>query len=1246
MDTNTDTTRREVGRETFELDAPEFPEARRGTMRRVFAGMAVAVMVALAGPAVAEGPGAGSEELNRVSGVDVEQKPDGTYLQLRSSETPSFSVFKLNDPLRLVVDVSNSRLDGEGTLREVGDRVISRVSLLENDQKEGRRVRLIVGFERPAHYDVRTRQKDIVIFVEREGAKAGRSSDSESSGADEEGGERQLAETRDDVERAESEVREVQEKLTNARGRISELRKRLEEAKNADEKRRLRERVGAAEKRASKLEERLESKSENVRELKGKVAELEERLSEERSRAQKRARKLEQLRSKRDEWSERLQKQTDKYERASEAVEQKEKKLEEMRAELEQLKRERDEARGDQRKRLQAKLESRAESLRELEGELQSRREEVESLKSKVRRLERQRDETEQRVAELKREWRERLEESEQRYEQASEKLEARRDEVERAEEKLEEYRSRLSERDQTIDQLEERISSLSDRADRTDKQEEKLAELQSRLQEQRSEVEQLRSSRSDLEERLAELRETKRRAEKSAREQKQKAKRAREKLEVYEERLAKRDRAIERLKSRLATLREENDESGDSERAERVRELEQKLEQRREQLEKLRETRDRQKRQLAEVREAKDEESTENGESEGKASAARAVPLEESSETGSGAEDTNQIRDIRLETEDGTSRIVVELEGPGSYKRLPWRDSRAVMLLKNVDLPQRLEQTIAAGESGAVRFVSSYAESEDSVRMEAELDADAREKIRQEGDQIVWEFAPKVADDPPERAASSRGEQPERPEEGTNRTGAPPNYPRTVTNPAEVDRVPGMSRKRLTIDLRGADIQNVLRLFSKEGGVNIIAGDGVEGTVTLRLDDVPLDDAFLIVLQSVGLGFEKRGDVIRVASQEKLLKEEKARREAQQREQKTRPLEVFLLPVNYAQADELTEQVQRLLSPRGSVSVDERTNTLIIKDLPANIRSIRKLVGELDSQVPQVLIEARIVETNDTFSQEFGIQWGGDFSLSQGGGNPTGLVFPNTLGAAGGAVDGETPTQGTAESPNFAVNLPAATGTGSGGALGLTMGSVSGNVNLNLRLSAAEEAGRAKIVSAPKVLTLDNREATISQGTSIPISVVSAAGVQTVFVDATLELTVTPHVTPDGNVQMEIEATKNEPDFQNTGARGDPTIIRKQAETELLIEDGETTVIGGIYTRNTGESVTGIPVLHKIPILGLLFKSTSQSERRSELLIFITPRVVNRAEALGDQSAGNVFEGGAAGGGSGSESGGSGGTP
>src|SRR5439155_2596624 len=243
------------------------------------------------------------------------------------------------------------------------------------------------------------------------------------------------------------------------------------------------------------------------------------------------------------------------------------------------------------------------------------------------------------------------------------------------------------------------------------------------------------------------------------------------------------------------------------------------------------------------------------------------------------------------------------------------------------------------------------------------------------------------------------------------------------------------------------------------------------------------------------------------------------------------------------------------LLSPRGKVSVDERTNTLIITDIPGNLALAEDLIRNLDTQTPQVLIEARIVEARTTFLRDIGIQWGGQALAASQVGNPTGLVFPSTVGAAGGAIDnitkGDGLLNGQAASPNYVVNLPAAVGTGQGGALGLTFGSVAGALNVNLRLSAAETQGTVRILSAPKITTLDNVQATIEQGTAIPISVVSAAGVNTVFIDAKLNLTVKPHVTNEGSVVMHLSITRNEPDFSRTGARGDPTIVKKQASTE-----------------------------------------------------------------------------------------------
>jgi type IV pilus assembly protein PilQ len=270
------------------------------------------------------------------------------------------------------------------------------------------------------------------------------------------------------------------------------------------------------------------------------------------------------------------------------------------------------------------------------------------------------------------------------------------------------------------------------------------------------------------------------------------------------------------------------------------------------------------------------------------------------------------------------------------------------------------------------------------------------------------------------------------------------------------------------------------------------------------------------------------------------------------------------------------------------------------------------------------VLIEARIVEASSRFNRELGIQWGGGSLLAQSTGVDTGVAFPNSVGIFGASDDAQSPTDGLrpnvnlVDSPNFAVNLPAATGAGNGGALGFTFGSINNLFNLNVRLSAAETSGMVRIISSPRVLTLDNKEARISQGTLIPFSQVSAQGVQTVFQEAKLQLLVKPHVTADGGVSLAVKINRDEPDFGNRGARGDPTILKRDVTTELLVQDGHTAVIGGIYTRNASRGISQVPVLGDIPILGVLFQRRQTSDQRGELVVFITPRIVNRAESLG----------------------------
>lgn len=429
---------------------------------------------------------------------------------------------------------------------------------------------------------------------------------------------------------------------------------------------------------------------------------------------------------------------------------------------------------------------------------------------------------------------------------------------------------------------------------------------------------------------------------------------------------------------------------------------------------------------------------------------------------------------------------------------------------------------------------------------------------------------------------------------------------------------------KKIDLDFKDADIHNILRLLSTVGNINIVVGDEVKGSVTLSMSNVPWNLALDVILEAKNLGKVKIAEnVYRVAPKETLEKEREMKIKELKNKKILKPLITKIIPVSYAMAEDLKLQAEGLLSIRGSVGIDKRTNVLIVRDVSDNLSLIEQLIRNLDTQTPQVLIEARIVESTSNYTREIGIQWGGHFISSTATGNPTGVVFPNSVVLAGGGQDDQTPTSGmnpfgTTPNPNFAVNLPAMVGTGTGGALGISLGSVNNNANLNIRISALESDGVLKIISAPKILTLDNKAAKIEQGTMIPYSQISAQGVQTAFQEAKLSLEVTPHVTAEGSILMKIKINRDEPDFNNRGARGDPTILKRHAETELLIADGKTAVIGGIYTRNYGKSFNQIPFFSKIPVLGWLFKKKTDTDRRSELLIFITPRIVNRAESIG----------------------------
>ncbi len=599
-------------------------------------------------------------------------------------------------------------------------------------------------------------------------------------------------------------------------------------------------------------------------------------------------------------------------------------------------------------------------------------------------------------------------------------------------------------------------------------------------------------------------------------------------------------------------------------------------------------------------------------------------------------------VADLRFDHKTGRDVVEIDLDTRARFSVDNSRDGISVLRIFGAVIPDPLQRTLDVGDFGGnVSRISSY-RNEGDVLIEVEREPKTTSSVRRAGNSLKWLFY-EPGSLPSSLTGTGRDGLPARKSRSIQTHDEEFDYPEiesgndaflsatTVESdeagafaPATVGQARGFTGRRIDLDLKDADIHNVLRLIGDVSRRNIVVADDVGGTVTIRLRNVPWDQALAVILQSKGLGKVEYANMIRIAPLDRLQREREMEIARRQMEVKLAPIETRLIPVSYASAMELQSRVTPLLSERGSVAIDERTNTIIARDVGAALDQVEELTRALDTQTPQVLVEARIIEATSNYNRDVGIQWGGSGTVSAVTGNPTGLAFPSSIGIAGGATDGDTPTGGLSAfsnavtNPNFAINLPAAAGTGEGGAIGFTFGSVDNNTNLALRLSAAENSGMVRILSSPRVLTMDNRTATITQGTMIPFSQVSAQGVQTVFQNATLQLQVTPHVTADGSVQMKVAINRDEPDFNNTGARGDPTILKRSADTQLLVMDGHTAVIGGIFTRNTGRSVDQVPFFGDIPILGLLFQRRRSSDLRGELIIFITPRIVNRAEALG----------------------------
>lgn len=413
---------------------------------------------------------------------------------------------------------------------------------------------------------------------------------------------------------------------------------------------------------------------------------------------------------------------------------------------------------------------------------------------------------------------------------------------------------------------------------------------------------------------------------------------------------------------------------------------------------------------------------------------------------------------------------------------------------------------------------------------------------------------------------------------------------------PEELVTAKKYTGRRISLDFQDADLDNVLRLLADVSGLNIVVGTEVKGKVTIKLINVPWDQALDIILKMNNLGQIREGNIIRIAALANIARQQAEEAAAKEAKVKAEDLVTRILPVNYAKAEDLAEPLRKNLSPRGDITIDKRTNTMIIKDVERHLQDILGLAKTLDAQTPQVQIEGRIVQADTSFAQSLGIMWGAAYTQRSGS---------NVIGIQGGTSGGFN-----APTPGFAVNLPATVaGLTSVPGAGFTFGRFTDKpINLDLRLSAGELSNLAKTISNPRIVTLDNKEAKIEQGTSVPFATTSLQGTQTTFVDANLVLQVTPHVTSDGSIVMKVKVARNA-----VGALfpAGPSIEKREATTEILLKDGETAVIGGIFVDEKIETRGGIPWLSKIPILGWLFKNVAETDKKQELLIFITPTTI-----------------------------------
>jgi type IV pilus assembly protein PilQ len=552
-------------------------------------------------------------------------------------------------------------------------------------------------------------------------------------------------------------------------------------------------------------------------------------------------------------------------------------------------------------------------------------------------------------------------------------------------------------------------------------------------------------------------------------------------------------------------------------------------------------------------------------------------------------AQETAEITDIAVLTGGGITEIEIKSSAPFTYLINKQSDPyHFVIDLQNTSLGSFTERMVV-DRAGVFEIIPLQDEgAPDVARLEVTLTVPADIEPTYKDNVLL------IAFDAPYGAEEATDEEAVMEEEGK---AVQEKDSAAAAEPEEEPAEELYVGEKISIDFQDVELVHVFRLIADISGYNIVVSPDVKGRFSMKLIDVPWDLALDIILRNYSLSKTIEGNIIRVAPTSVLAQEEENIARVKESQEKAGDLVTKVYPINYADVNNMMQTIKdaKILTKRGFISVDERTTSIVIRDVDQKHEEYDRLISVLDNQTPQVSINARIVEVTSNLSRELGILWGA-------------LIKPDPQTTIGGTNLSSGVGQFTGEP--LAVNLPAAVGAGSGGTLGIGFIGADYLRALDIQLSAAESTGKGKVITNPRILTMDNEKAVIRQGKKIPYETLSDQGTKTEFVDAALELIVVPHITPEGTILMKIQVHNNEADFSNT-SNNVPTIDTNEIETLVLINDGDTVALGGIYKKNDTKGLSAVPGLGSIPVLGWLFKKELTTDDVTEVLVFITPSIV-----------------------------------